>query len=64
MRRAIVSKVRRRSWTGSVPPAVAGGYVVDTLDFVIVSEMPGRTHPLPQVVLTQSKRVLGLLMQS
>jgi len=26
------SEVRRRAWTGSVPPAVAGGYVVDTLE--------------------------------
>ena len=41
------------TWLQSVPPAVAGGYVVDTVD-----DGYGRcagTHPLPQVVLTVYK---------
>jgi len=32
------SKVRRRAWIGSVPPAVAGGYVVDALDLLMSCE--------------------------
>jgi hypothetical protein len=43
--------VTKQTWAQSVPPAVAGGYVVDTLG----SKGCACTHPLPQVVLTVSK---------
>ena len=41
--RSFASKVRRRAWIGSVPPAVAGGYVIDTLDLLMFCE----PDPLP-----------------
>ena len=43
MKVSFASKVRGRAWIGSVPPAVAGGYVVDALDFLNVCE----AAPLP-----------------
>ena len=45
-----MAEVTKGAWTQSVPPAVAGGYVVDHLGSNRL-----RTHPLPQVVLTVSK---------
>ena len=36
--------------------AVAGGYVVDALDLLMFRKCLRRTHLLPQVVLTRSKR--------
>jgi len=36
-RECFVSKVRRRARIGSVPPAVAGGYVVDRLHRLLVT---------------------------
>src|ERR1041384_1780437 len=45
--------VRPATWTQSVPPAVAGGYVVDALD--LLRFRCACTHLLPQVVLTVSK---------
>jgi len=53
---ATMIRLRNFTWTQSVPPAVAGGYVVDTLDLLRFSW--ACTHPLPQVVLTVSKYLL------
>jgi len=41
--RGFASKVRHLAWIGSVPPAVAGGYVVDALDLLLFCE----PDPLP-----------------
>jgi hypothetical protein len=48
MLKSIGSKVSSRTWTGSVPPAVAGG---------CAARRPQKLHtlPLPRVVLTRSK---------
>ena len=51
MMKSLALKVWIHCWTQSVPPALAGGYVVDPLG----SKSCACTHPLPQVVLTVSK---------
>ena len=48
------AEIRGRTWTQSVPPAVAGGSMIGmrhSMDF----ESNRSTHPLPRVVLTVSK---------
>ena len=54
--KSFISEMTSCAWIRSVPPAVAGGYVVDILDLLISCGLR-RTHPLPQVVLTVSKHV-------
>jgi len=59
-------KSRKHSWNGSVPPAVAGGYVVDTLDLLMSCEpihyppaTAGGTDPIHARRLTFEAKPFG-----
>jgi hypothetical protein len=58
------SKVTTCTWTGSVPPAVAGGSMFSVRYSRGFWGSKVLTHPLPRTVLTRSKCISGLLRQS